>query len=174
MGRVLGGAPGHLDITSPRAVMDAPPPLLTSSNSWLKTHNGRPPLAPEAGGPLRVPPLPPSGTAVWEVVQLDNGFYLRPHSGLGRGELRGAVNRGGGVAAGHAECRAPLTDGRWLKLDRRSRLMPLAASCRCGDRCEGGGGCGAGVCVGFCVWPRLPLGSLHDFFFLKKKKKKEP
>lgn len=34
-----------------------PPSLLTSPNSWLKTHNGRPALAPEAEG-HRAPRLP--------------------------------------------------------------------------------------------------------------------
>lgn len=152
--------------------MDAPPSLLTSSNSWLKTHNGRPPLAPKAGG-HRGPR--PSGTAVWEVVQLDNGFHLRPHSGSGWDELRGAVNRGGGVVAGHAECRTPPTDGRWLKLDRCPRLMPLAASCRCGDRCKGEGFAAQVCALGFvCGRARRSEPSMFFFFSLKKKKKEEP
>lgn len=57
-------APGHLDITSPRAVMDSAPPPLTCSDSWLKTLNGHPELG-EGEGPT-----------------LDNGS----HSGSGRRE----------------------------------------------------------------------------------------
>lgn len=75
------------------------------------------------------------------------------------------MNRGGGVAAGHAEGRAPPTDGRWLKLDRRSRLMPLAASCRCGNRCKGEG-LAAQVCASGFVCGR----ARRDFFFFKIKK----
>lgn len=76
----------------------------------------------------------------------------------------------GGVTVGHAEGHAPPTDGRWLKPDRRSRLMPLAASCRRGDRCKGEG-FEAQVCAsGFVCGRACRSETLHDFFSLTKKK----
>lgn len=67
-------APGHLDITSPRAVIDAPRP-----GSWLRTHNGHP-LRPLRGGP--------AGPSLLVVVQADNGPHLRFHPSVEGGVTR--------------------------------------------------------------------------------------
>lgn len=52
------------------------------------------------------------GPSVWEVVQLDNGLHLKPHSGEGRSRAQGALNCSG---KGHvAPDRQPVVKTRSL------------------------------------------------------------